>query len=176
MKKILILFMSVLVLMMSGCSNTEKKLVEQTYKAISDKDYEKAFQLSESAIDEGYTDEEFKELSSVLGDYIRAKDALQNGFLTKADVYYGMIDNYSGDAMASAIDELGDEITDLHIAKNRIKDDIKSLEIAISDKRFDTAKNEAEALLSKDLTEKQRKTVEALLKQAIEGNTEITNK
>ena len=123
MKKICILLAVMLPILAAGCAAPGQKMVNNTYTAIKNEEFEDALHYGKTAILEGNKNSQFSDLVDLLEHYINAKEALKKDDIREAKKEFELIDNFDGSGMLDYIEELEEELDrELIIINNYIND------------------------------------------------------
>ena len=170
MKKICILLAVLLMISVTGCSETNSEAntyVDKTFEAIEMGEFEVALKYGNTAIEKGNENEEFKKIVSLLEQYDDVMFWLKDGFVEEAKEKYEKITDYEDTAMESAFEELEKAIED---EAEKIEDEIENVQNLLDEKRFSEAEREADALLDdRHLTDEQIERVVDLWSEAVAG-------
>ena len=164
MKKICILAAVILCALTGGCVDEGEKLVENTYTAIKNGEYENALSYGKTAMLEGYGDNKFEELIENIEICLDVREILDKNDLKAAKDKFDKIDEYDSDAVSDLVDEIEEELDD----KIEEADDIiESLEEAVEKDKADDklVEKSQEKLKAFVLTDEQEKELKKIIEE-----------
>lgn len=182
-RKIKALMLGVLITILSlnliACSSSSNKALNKGKELINERHYEKAVVSLELALDENPKNKEAKELKDMIGNYLQASEALEEGQIRKAEVKIQNVGDKSNEFpnFNQCVEALKKNIDESAEYDKDIKSDMEKLEKFIDNKNYSDAVLLTKSLDGRVRTKEQKEKFEQIkLKLISELSIESTKK
>ena len=164
MKKYLPFICLLALLFITACtSSVAQKAIDESKLSMANGDYQAALNYLQLAQKEGSDNAEIKEMSTILENYIKAKDEFDKINMDGASAALDAIpDIYKNYSIATDIDKLRMDISDKKTVMGDVDSQIAAVKKWIANGDYDSAEANITELYSKDITNYQRKQIDEL--------------